>query len=162
VGTQEPRIEASTDGGQTWTLDHAVPPAELAEALEATHDNCESQDPTGSVEDIAVLDSHDGPLVAVAARNAGLLVRDPRGGWVRYPADALERMVGPSPSTTPSTPVPDLTQLDPTPEPSRRSQPTPPPPPTSPCATRTVVTVTPNPRNGTPFPRETCLTSPYS
>jgi hypothetical protein len=162
-GAEEPLIEASSDGGRTWVLEHAVPGAELDEALEATHDNCENEDPTGSVADLAVLDTPRGQLVAAAARNAGLLVRNPRGEWVRYPAESLERMVGPAAETSPPTPLPDLTQLDPTPTPPSRVRPTPPgPPPSTPCATPTVVTVTPHPSNGTPFPRETCLTSPYS
>jgi hypothetical protein len=157
VGAQDPRIEASTDGGQTWALEHAVPRAELDEALAATEDNCESIDPKASVVDIAVLDADDGQRVAVAALNAGLLVRDPHGGWTRYPAEALERMVGPAPGATPSTPLPSMTQLDPTPAPSRGTQPTPSSPPSTPCATPTVITVTPDPRNGTPYPREICL-----
>jgi hypothetical protein len=165
-GTQEPRVEVSTDGGRAWTLEHSVPRAELDEALAATRDNCESVDPTAAVDDIAVLDAADGQLVAVAVRNAGLLVRNPRGEWVRYPAESLERMVGPAPGTpttpTPSTPLPELTHLDPTPTPSSRLRTTPPAPPPAPCATPSVVTVTPHPSNGTPFPRETCLTSPYS
>lgn len=100
--------------------------------------------------------------MAVASGRAGLLLRDRDGTWSHLDDDEVSRVAG-----TPPTADPDVlfTPLEPTPTPTRAPGRTPgstpglpsPPRPTTPCATRNVVTVTPEPRNGTPFPREICL-----
>lgn len=156
-GTREPWVEATTDGGTTWSTDYRMPAQELARVREAAGEGCKDDPPPVAPNDVAVLDTPRGPLVAVASGQAGLLVRDPDGTWSRQADDDLGRRAG-----TPTTPDPDtlFTPLDPTPTPTRHSRTTPSTPPvqpTTPCATRTVVTVTPDPRNGTPFPREICL-----
>ena len=167
-GTREPWVEASTDGGTTWTTDYRMPARQLEQVREAAGDGCGDDLPPVSPNDLAVLDTPQGPLVGVASGRAGLLLRDPDGTWTRLSDDDLARQAG-----TPSSPDPDtlFTPLDPTPTSTRPSrttpstapgQPTAPAQPTTPCVTRTIVTVTPNPRNGTPFPRESCLSGPYS
>ncbi len=167
-GTKEPWVEASTDGGATWSTDYRMPAEELTRVREAAGEGCKDDPPPVAPNDVAVLDTPRGPLVGVASGQAGLLLRDPDGTWTRQADDDLRRRAG-----APSTPEPDtlFTPLDPTPTPTRHSrtspsspsgQSTPPAQPTTPCATRTVVTITPDPRNGTPFPRETCLSSQYN
>ena len=156
-GTREPWVEATTDGGTTWSTDYRMPAQELARVREAAGEGCKDDPPPVAPNDVAVLDTPRGPLVAVASGQAGLLLRDPDGTWSRQADDDLGRRAG-----TPTTPDPDtlFTPLDPTPTPTRPSRTTPSTPPvqpTTPCATPTVVTVTPDPRNGTPFPREICL-----
>jgi hypothetical protein len=165
-GTREPRVDASTDGGATWTTAYRMPAAELEQVREAAGETCGDEPVPVAPRDLSVLDTPRGPWVAVASGQAGLLLRDPDGTWNRLTDQELSRRAG-----APPTPDPDelFTPLDPTPTrpsrttpSSRPTQPTPPAQPTTPCASRTVVTVTPHPSNGTPFPRETCLTSPYS
>jgi len=157
-GTREPWVEASTDGGATWSTDYRMPAQELADVREAAGEGCKDDPPPVAPNDVAVLDTPRGPLVAVASGQAGLLLRDPDETWSRQADDDLGRRAG-----TPTTPDADrlFTPLDPTPTPTRPSRTTPSTPPVqqpaTPCATRTVVTVTPDPRNGTPFPRETCF-----
>ncbi|MDF2093759.1 hypothetical protein P0Y31_15520 [Knoellia sp. 3-2P3] len=163
-GTREPWVEATTDGGTTWTTDYRMPAAELEQVRQEGGDTCDDEPLPVAPRDISVLDTPRGPVVAVASGRAGLLLRDGDGTWTRQTDDDISRTAG-----TPPTPDPDelFTPLDPTPTPTRPSrttpaQPTPPVRSTTPCATRTVVTITPHPSNGTPFPRETCLTSPYN
>ena len=157
-GANEPHVETSTDGGVTWSPDYAVPTADIEALRKEMGESC-GEAPSVAVQDLAVLDTPRGPVVAAASGNAGLLLHTPTDGWTRLSEDDLV-------DRTESAPTPDpgtlFTPLDPTPTPTRhpRTTPwTPPAQPTTPCATRTVVTVTPDPRNGTPFPRETCLTS---
>jgi hypothetical protein len=166
-GTREPWVEASTDGGATWTTDYRMPAAELEQVRAAAGETCNDEPVPVAPRDLSVLDTPRGPLVAVASGQAGLLLRDPGGTWSHLTDEEISRTAG-----TPPTPEPEelFTPLDPTPTPTRSApatrptppRPTPPVQPTTPCATRTVVTVTPHPSNGTPFPRETCLTSPYN
>lgn len=166
-GTKEPWMETSTDGGASWSTDYRMPAQELAQVRDAAGEGCKDEPPPVAPRDVSVLDTPRGPLVAVAAGRAGLLLRDPDGTWTHLSDERLRRDAG-----APPTPDPEelFTPLDPTPTPTRRSRTTPapspaqptPPQPTTPCATPSVVTVTPDPRNGTPFPRETCLSSRYN
>ena len=155
--TREPWVETTTDGGATWSTDYRMPEQELAQVRKAAGETCGDEPPPVAPNDIAVLDTPRGPLVAVVSGQAGLLLRNADGTWTRRSDDDLRRTAG-----TPPTPDPDtlFTPLDPTPTPTRRSRTTPSVPPvqpTTPCATPTVVTITPDPRNGTPFPRQICL-----
>ncbi|SES47621.1 hypothetical protein SAMN05216199_4118 [Pedococcus cremeus] len=157
--TREPWVEASDDGGATWSTDYRMPSQQLDRLRQDAEGGCKDDPPPFFPQDIAVLDTPHGPMVAVASGRAGLLLRDPDGTWSQVSTDDL----GQRPGTAP-TPDPDVlfTPVDPTPSTTARgpmpsSTPPIPPRPTTPCATRTVVTVTPNPRNGTPFPREVCV-----
>lgn len=166
-GTREPWVEGSADGGSTWTTEYRMPSAEQEQVREAAGETCDDEPVPMAPWDLSVLDTPRGPLVGVASGRAGLLLRDPDGTWTRLTDDDLSRLAG-----TPPTPDPDelFTPVDPTPTPTGRSRATPsiplpsapPPQPTTPCATPTVVTVTPHPSNGTPFPRESCLSGPYN
>jgi hypothetical protein len=160
--TKEPWVETTTDGGATWSTDYRMSARDLGQVREAAGETCDDEPLPVAPRDLAVLDTPDGPLVVVASGRAGLLLRQPDGTWSHLDDDQVAREAG-----TPPTADPDVlfTPLDPTPTPttSSRTQPSASPgPPTrpaqpTPCATRTVVTVTPDPRNGTPFPRELCL-----
>ena len=161
-GRDDPRVEVSTDAGATWVLDYAVPAADITALRKEQGESC-GEEASVSVQDLAVLDTPEGAVVAVASGNAGLLLRTPDAGWTRLGVDDLQDRERGAP-----TPDPDVlfTPLDPTPTPTRyssttgpipRDNPTAPAPPPVPCATSTVITVSPHPSNGTPFPREVCL-----
>lgn len=159
-GSREPRVESSTDGGTTWSSDYRMPDDELATVRAEAGEGCQGDPPPVAVSDIAVLDTPRGPLVAVAAGNAGLLVRSTDGGWSRLSEEDFSRRSG-----TPPTPEPEtlFTPLDQeptrTPDPSSTALPPAPPRPTPPCPRTTLVTVTPDPRNGPPQTREVCVST---
>ena len=167
-GAKDPWVQASDDGGATWSTDYRMPAQQLDQLRKEAEGGCKDDPPPFFPRDISVLDTPHGPLVAVASGRAGLLLRDPGGVWSQVSSDDLGQKAG-----TAQTPDPDVlfTPVDPTPTPTRPSttapstapgRPTPPAQPTTPCVTRTVVTITPNPRNGTPFPRESCLPGRYN
>jgi hypothetical protein len=81
--------------------------------------------------------------VVVAAGDAGLLVRESRL---------------PAPSYASVTPHPEVTGLL-TPSPPPAPTPTPSGPPPLPCATPSLLTVTPDPRNGPPTAYPVCPSS---
>lgn len=153
-------MESSTDGGTTWSSDYRMPDDELATVRAEAGEGCQGDPPPVAVSDIAVLDTSRGPLVAVAAGNAGLLVRSTDGGWSRLSEEDFSRRSG-----TPPTPEPEalFTPLDQeptrTPDPSSPALPPAPPRPTPPCPRTTLVTVTPDPRNGPPQTREVCVSA---
>ncbi|MDT0213788.1 hypothetical protein Q9R29_07790 [Rothia sp. ARF10] len=149
-------VEASSDGGATWQLEFAVDQRELAAVREEVGDRrCGSEPPLG-VSDVVVLDGREGPLVAAAASNTGLLLRSPDGQWRRVSLDDLARSADPPPTPDPQV---QLFPVDPVPAPMTTTpSPTGPPPPRgtsgpapSPtCASPQTRTYTPDPRNGPP------------
>lgn len=162
------RVQMSTDAKATWSLDYAVPAVELEREAQESKGGCKDEAPPVDVRDLTVLDTPDGPIVAAASANAGLLVRSADGTWTRFSESGLRSL-----ASTPPTPEPDslfepLDQEPATPTrtrpprsttpPSQRSPATPPGPQESglPCAVETLVTVTPDPRNGPPQTREVC------
>jgi hypothetical protein len=103
-GTGDAVVEASTNAGLTWQRDYALGEDEVRKVLEEEGDE-HCGDRTGLRSDgVAVLDTTRGPLVAVAASNAGLLVRTPDARWTRWSLRTLDALPVPPWLVTPSAP----------------------------------------------------------
>jgi hypothetical protein len=91
-GTGDAVVEASTDAGLTWQREYALGEDQVTKVLEEEGDeHCGER--TGLRADaVAVLDTTGGPLVAVAASNAGLLVRTPDSRWTRWSLRTLNAL----------------------------------------------------------------------
>ena len=152
------RVRAGSDG---WTVtrttagaapatEYALSGHEVRTLRDGLGESC-GKPRDARPEDLEVLDGPEGTVVVVAAGNAGLLVRSPAGVWRRVRETRL-----PAPTYASATPRPAPTGLL-TPSPSPTPTPTPPPPtPPLPCATPSLVTVTPDPRNGPPTAYPVC------
>lgn len=108
---ERPAVDVTRDGGATWQRDYEMATSEAGTLHEDLGESCDQQQPI-HVRDIAVLDTADGPVVAAAASNAGLLLRSPDGSWSRWDrarlADEAARSVQPLPGDriTPVEPDP--------------------------------------------------------
>lgn len=129
-------VQASTDGGQSWSGDYAPSGKQKNDAVAGLGEKC-GERARFVANDIAVVDTTEGPVVAVAAGNAGVARRGAAGGWTLIPLP--ERGSGATvttPSPAPGLPLPQqqLVPLDPPPPtPTRTPRPT---PPTQPGQTR--------------------------
>ena len=153
-----PQVFATTDGGRDWSTEYVLPQrtydALMADAEE--DDRCGSDRARVAADDIAVLGTEDGPLVAVAAAEAGLLLRDPSGRWTRE-HDLVQGYVDDRPSLLPEELI---TPVEPTASPTRTGTPdtSPPADPEPSCPSPSMRTVTPHPMNGPPTSYPICPT----
>lgn len=160
VSGDRPQVDATTDGGDTWRTEYLMP----KDAYDAIFEELDEDGGCGGgprieTDDIAVLGTAQGPLVAVAAAEAGLLLRDPAGHWTLSDRAELDPGRSGLPSPLPEeliTPV----EAQPGPRPSGESAPSEPASPTRPpqaaCSTPSSRTVTPNPANGSPTTYPVC------
>jgi hypothetical protein len=151
------RVRAGSDGWTVTRTTHGVAPtAEYAlsrrdvEVLRAGLGESCGKPRIARPDDLAVLDVPEGTVVVVAAGNAGLLVRSPAGTWRRVRETRL-----PARTYAAATPDRGPTGLL-TPRPTPTPAPTPSGPPPLPCASPSLVTVTPDPRNGPPTAYPVC------
>lgn len=155
---RRPRVDATIDGGTTWTTEYVLPQA----TFDALRKDAEEQDRCGGNEariqgdDIAVLGTDDGPIVAVAAAEADLLMRDSSGHWTRR-HDLVDYSGSDRPSLLPEELI---TPVEPTPTVPGESPPDDGlPTETGPaCPSPSYRTVTPNPMNGPPTSYPICPT----
>lgn len=155
IGSGErPQVDATTDGGATWTTEYVLP----QRTFDALRKQAEEDDRCGSSEgriegdDIAVLGTRLGPIVAVAAAEADLLLRDTSGRWTRR-HDLVDYGTDDRPSLLPEELI---TPVEPTPPlPGGSEQPTT-SAPELPCPSPSYRTVTPNPMNGPPTSYPVC------
>jgi hypothetical protein len=152
------RVRAGSDGwtvtrttaGAAPTTEYALSGDEVRRLRNGLGESC-GKPRDARPDDLEVLDGPQGTVVVVAAGNAGLLVRSPAGVWRRVRESRL-----PAPTYASATPRPAPTGLL-TPSPSPTPSPTPPPPtPPLPCSTPSLLTVTPDPRNGPPTAYPVC------
>ncbi|GAA2737416.1 hypothetical protein GCM10009867_24470 [Pedococcus aerophilus] len=93
-------VEASTDGGRTWARDYAPGKRYREEVVAELGEKCDEA-AVFDVTDVAVADTPDGPVVAVALRAAGLAVRSASGSWTRVPFPDDEEVGTPVGTTSP-------------------------------------------------------------
>jgi hypothetical protein len=154
------RVRAGPDGwavtrtaaGMSPTTEYALSGDEVRTLRDGLGESC-GKPRDARPDDLEVLDGPAGTVVVVAAGNAGLLVRSPAGVWRRVRESRL-----PAPSYASVTPHPEVTGLL-TPSPPPAPTPTPSGPPPLPCATPSLLTVTPDPRNGPPTAYPVCPSS---
>jgi hypothetical protein len=160
-------VHESADGGETWTEQPVVGSDEVQRLRDEAGEVC-GEPLQLSLSHVAVMSTEVGPVVVVTTNNAGLLVRGADGDWMRYSDAEIRDRAGatprdPAPRTTlprwedkhPLRYVAVVAPVDPdaTPTPS----PTPPrPTPSPPCDDPTLVTVTPDPRNGPASTQQRC------
>lgn len=156
---RRPQVDATTDGGATWTTEYVLP----QRTFDAIRKRAEEEDRCGSDEarvegdDIAVLGTDGGPVVAVAAAEADLLLRDTSGRWTRR-HDLVDYSRSDRPSLLPEelitpvepTPSPTGSPTGPGQPPAGESEPV--------CPSPSMRTVTPDPRNGPPTSYPVCPT----
>jgi hypothetical protein len=176
-GAQDPTqvaflaVHESDDGGETWTAHTVVGSEEMERLRDEAGEVC-GEPLQLSLSHVAVMSTEDGPVVVVTTNNAGLLVRDAGGDWRRFAASEIRDRAATTPAreAAPRTTLPRWERRHPlryvavvTPvDPDATPTPTPSPPrptPTPPCDDPTLVTVTPDPRNG---PASTQLRCPPS
>jgi hypothetical protein len=143
------------DGGATWRTDYQMSEQTLETLRDDLGEQC-GESPSFEVVDISVLETPSGPVVAVAARQAGLLMRLPGGQWKRLDRDTLESIAAP-PLGGRGRGALDVEE---------------PPPRTGsrgrasaealPCPSSTPVMITPNPHNGPPFAARQCPDGTYA
>lgn len=154
-GEKLPEVEASTNAGAAWGVDLALTKAQVADALEGIDPGC-GEVATARPMGLAVLEGDAGPLVAVALRHGGLLVRGPGPDWLRYSGAALEAAPQVPPGggrlgrirRTEVVLLPGSSRDPANPDPS---------PTEPPCPSPSLRTVTPNPQNGPPTTYEVCV-----
>jgi hypothetical protein len=163
-------VYASEDGGRTWTEETVLGTDEVERLRDDAGEVCGKPLKLG-VGALAVMSTEGGPVVAVTLTNAGVAFRDVEGSWSRLSHDEISdqavRNTPPSRSAAPYrdplkaagrhpiTPVEVVTPVTESPTPTP-SYPTPTGPP---CERPSLVTVTPDPRNG---PASTRLRCPVS
>ena len=149
------RVRAGSDGwtvtrttsGVAPTTEYTLSGRDVAVLRAGLGESC-GKPRAARPDDLAVLDGPEGTVVVVAAGNAGLLVRSPAGTWRRVRETRL-------PAPTYATATPDRGPTGPL-TPSPTPAPTPSGPPPLPCASPSLVTVTPDPRNGPPTAYPVC------
>ena len=75
-----PVVEGTSDGGATWTREFEITEGQLDALREELGEKCGSG-PEFAPLDLAVLGTPAGPVVAMTAQEAGLLLRTPDDGW---------------------------------------------------------------------------------
>ncbi len=155
-----PVVEASSDGGRTWTIDYAMTEQQLRSVQESVGETC-GETTVVRARYLSVLDSPEGARVAVAVTGADLLLRAPDGTWTQhYGGPVAEAEPEPSVREGRRTFRPVSPHVVPVESSLPSPSPTHSPAPTSPaCASPTTVTITPDPRNGPPVGREQCPAS---
>lgn len=140
-------VELSTDGGTSWQPDYAMPAGERDDIVDRIGQRC-GEAARVETRDLAVLDGSTGPVVAVAFRSGGVLVRRPGGDWRRITVGGYGL-----PVTTPAPTSPSPTAGDGLIEP--RGDDVPPVRPrrsptgtATPCSSQATRVITPDPRNG--------------
>jgi hypothetical protein len=166
-------VWASTDGGETWTREVVLDAAAVDELREEAGEIC-GKPLRLNPGPLAVLETSDGPVVAVTVESAGVAVRgvDERWRWLpgsaiedarrqAEPRDGARSRPDPSPIVDPRHPLRPVPPVTPAAwaDEDADLQPTPAPSPRPPCDDPTLVTVTPDPRNG---PASTQLRCPPS
>lgn len=156
LSAEPPSVMVTSDGGETWHPEYEMSADDASALHEELGEGCGEPRPIRAV-DVAVLATSDGPLVAVASQNAGLLLRSADGRWNLLEGEALTARAAPAPSAHPE-PSGGLTPAETTPSAGPAAPVVPSLPLT--CASPRLVTVTPNPSNGPPFVDERCLDGP--
>lgn len=104
------RVEGSTDGGRSWTTAWAPDRRYREDVVAELGERC-GEKAVFDATDLAVADTADGPVVAVALRGAGLALGSPDGTWTRVPIDqkspppTLTTTVPPTPGLRPLVPL---------------------------------------------------------
>lgn len=150
-----PAVEATTDGGRTWRVDVAISEQAVEGIEEEFGDSACKGGVDVDVNDLALLETDDGPLVMAAVAPGRLLLRETGGDWRRFRMPELLSIADPAPTPGEER---QLRPVDPTPSFGTSEPPTPVPSP-SPwptCASPSWVTVTPDPRNGPPTAHAMC------
>ena len=148
-------VELSADGGTTWQPDYAMAAAERDDLVDRIGERC-GEAARVEMTDLAVLDGDQGPVVAVAFRSGGVLVRRPDGDWRRIKVGGYGLSVPtPSPTSPPPTAPDGLIEPrgDDVPPVRPRESPT---GTATPCSSETTRVITPDPRNGPPTTRAYC------
>lgn len=150
VGVENDLVQASSDGGRSWSTEFTFSAEQQAEAIAGVEETC-GEEPQAWLGDVAVMATPGGPLVAVTASHGGAWLRSTSGEWRRLNLDELraqpaEEGVEPAPGWLRSVPpvVPPFA-----PPGEQPAEPVTPGPPT--CPPRERSTITPHPANGKPF-----------
>ena len=152
-------LQASRDGGLTWADEQALGPDQARRLRRQATDNCGGP-LLLEADAVAVMATGEGPVVVVTMPGAGVLYRDADGRWSVVSEADIDAAVKSAAATQdvavpyrryleerPILPVPALPPVTARVQPDG-SPPASPATPTPWCPSPTLVTVTPDPRNG--------------
>ena len=159
-------VYRSEDGGGTWTEETVLDADEVKRLRDDAGEVCGAPLKLG-VGNLAVMGTQGGPVVAVTLVNAGVAFRDVDGSWSRLDHNEIrDQAVANAPPSRSAAPYQDpwkaagrhpimpvevATPVTESPTPS---------PPGLPCERPSLVSVTPDPRNGPATTRLQCPVSP--
>ncbi|MBD3927027.1 hypothetical protein IEZ26_20570 [Nocardioides cavernae] len=152
----EDAVDASTDGGRTWTREAELTEADRDRITEdvGTDDGCDDAPPAVGASDVAALRVDAGDLVIVTLQRGGVWRRDPAGTWTVLTESEVRDLIRDD-----SPPPPVVTELDGTDTPDDPDVPDVPGSGQTgpPCPTPSTTTVTPHPSNGPPTTYDVCV-----
>ncbi len=138
--------------GGSWSVDFRLDRAERRAVRAEVGEECGRPAPLHVV-DLTLLPTPRGPVVAAASSYAGVLLRSADGHWEHLTMEELGDLGGDSPPSP--RPEDQITPLDRVPSPPSPTTPSP-SPYQPPCASPSMRTVTPDPRNGPPTAYPVC------